>query len=165
MLQLGNMKIELLKNTEIENFSKFAKDTIGQASHYSLLARKEEIKKFSKKNILDNIKYREYLYAVAKNGNDIVGFSCGYFDAGTFWIDWICVGKDYQRKGIAKNIFEFLIKTAKKHKVHKIWCDTRITNKNAISLMKKIKFKRIGLLKKHWYGQDFYFWEKILSQN
>ncbi|MFA4817390.1 MAG: GNAT family N-acetyltransferase [Parcubacteria group bacterium] len=157
------MTIDLLKTSELEKFSKFAIETISQAHHYSLHAREEEIEKFSKKSILDNIRYKDYIYIIAKRKKDIVGFACGYFDAETFWIDWICVGKDYQRKGIAKNIFDFLIKIAKKNNVYKIWCDTRANNKQAIALMKKMKFKKIGLLKKHWYGQNFYFWERILN--
>jgi ribosomal protein S18 acetylase RimI-like enzyme len=156
------MTIDLLKTSELEKFSKFAIETISQAHHYSLHAREEEIKKFSKKSILHDIRHKDHIYIIAKRKNDIVGFACGYFDAETFWMDWICVEKDTRRKGVAKEIINFLIKTTKKNKAYKIWCDTRTTNKHAINLMKKMKFKKTGLFKKHWYGQDFYFWERIL---
>ena len=49
-----------------------------------------------------------------------------------------------------------------KNKAHKIWLDTRINNKESIALFKKLKYKKAATFKKHYYGQDFYIWEKLI---
>lgn len=155
------VKIETLKPKDISQFANVARSVIGENKYYSLYARSEELKELKKSKISKNIQEGR-VYLAAKEKNNIVGFLIGYFDAGTFWIDYVGIANEHRKKGISSMLMNFLEKFVQKEKAHKIWCDTRISNKEAIALFKKLKFKKVGLFRKHWYGQDFYFWEKIL---
>ena len=46
--------------------------------------------------------------------------------------------------------------------VHKIWCDTRTNNKESISLLRKLKYRKLGTFRNGWYKEDFFLWEKNL---
>lgn len=52
--------------------------------------------------------------------------------------------KEYRRKGIAKQLFAKAINVAKKKKITMIFFYVVETNKNAIKLYKKLKFKKVG---------------------
>jgi ribosomal protein S18 acetylase RimI-like enzyme len=45
---------------------------------------------------------------------------------------------------------------------HKVWCDSRANNAPAKSLFRKIGFRKIALIEKHWYGLDFILWERFV---
>lgn len=112
--------------------------------------------------IRKELKDKSNLFLVAKEINKIVGTLNGYYEAGMFWIDWLVIDPSYRRNGIAKSLMNYLEKKLKKEKIHKMWCDCRINNKESISLLNKLKFKKIAKLKNHWYKQDFYLWQKYL---
>jgi len=156
------MQIDFLKNNDINEFSRLARIIILNTPYYSSLAKKHEIKKYSTRNLRLKLHDRKNLYILAKNENKIVGFCNGYFDAGIFWIDWVGVHISFRGKELSVKLLNFLEKTLKKSNVHKIWCDCLTTNKQSISLLKKLKFKKFALLKKHWYKQDFYLWYKFI---
>ena len=156
------MKISILKKNDIKEFSYLAKNIISNTPYYSILAKKHEVKKYNVNNIKYKLKNKKDLYVVIKDKNKIIGFCSGHFDALTFWIDWIGVEKNLRRNKVSIRLFNFLEKRLKKSGVHKIWCDSRTNNKESLPLLKKLKFKKIALLKKHWYKQDFYLWYKFI---
>lgn len=156
------MQIDILSYKDIAIFSKTAKRIIKTCNYYSRYARQEELKNFAVNILRKRLKDGSCVYLVAKEADDIAGFCFGYLDAGTFWIDWIGIKEHYRQRGLALQLLLDIEKIAKKSKAHKIWCDTRITNKPSISLLKRAHFKKMGGFKKHWYGQDFYFWEKFI---
>ena len=157
------IKISKLTNKDITKFSKFTKEIVGNNKYYTSFARSEEVKNLDPNKIRRKLKDKDRIYLIAKNNSNIIGFCYGNFDAGTFWIDYIGISRDFRRSSIASKILNYLEIFAKKANAHKIWCDTRIINKEAISLFKKLGFKKIGVLKKHWYGEDFIFWEKLIK--
>lgn len=156
------MKISFLKNSDINEFSKLAKNIISDVPYYSSLAKRSEIKKYGLTEIRHRLKDKDNLFIVTKHKNKIVGFCNGHFDCGTFWVDWAGVEKNFRRKGVASNLNKFLENKLKKLHIHKMWCDCRTNNKKAIKTLKKLKFKKIALLRKHWYKQDFYLWYKFI---
>ncbi len=156
------MRIEFLKNRDVKEFSKLAKTIILNTSYYSQIAKKCEIKDYENSKIRQRLKDKNNIFIVAKHKNKIIGFCNGHFDCGTFWAEWAGIKKEFRRKGVASELNNFLEKKLKKLSVHKIWCDCRINNKESISLLKKLKFKKIALLRKHWYKQDFYIWYKFI---
>jgi ribosomal protein S18 acetylase RimI-like enzyme len=156
------MEIAVLKDKYLEEYSKFVAKIIFNIPYYSNLSKKEEIKKFSSLNLRKNIKDKNKLYICAIEDKKIIGFVCGYFDAGTFWIDWIGISQRFRNKGVAENLENYLEKILRKSKIHKIWCDSRTNNKEVINLFKKLGFRKITKISKHWYKLDFYLWEKLL---
>ena len=156
------MKIEFLKEKDINNLSNLAKRIIYRTSYYSPLSKKEESKKFYPNNLKSKLKSKENLYLIAKERNKIIGFLSGHYDVDTFWLDWIGIDKKFRRRGISVQLYYRLERKLKKSKVHKIWGDSRTNNKESIPLLTKLKFKKITLIKKHWYKHDFYLWEKFI---
>ena len=97
----------------------------------------------------------------ARDGDKVVGFAFGDINAGMFHMIWIGVDSKYRKLGIA----EWLVKKIElwvKGKVHKIWFDTRTNNKESIALFQKLKYKKAATFRKHYYGQDFHIWEKLI---
>src|SRR3972149_4476255 len=127
------MEIYLLNKKDVKEYSKVAKKIINKVPYYSLKAKKWETKNFESSRISKNLKDKSKIHVVAKEKRKIIGFLSGYFYAGTFWVDWIGVLRE-----------------------------SRTNNKEAISLFKKLGYKKIVLLKNHWYGHDFYIWQKLI---
>lgn len=105
----------------------------------------------------------DWLFLTIKDKNKIVAFLAGCFDCGTFWSDWIGVDSEYRNKGLGKSLKLELERILVKKKIHKIWCHTRVVNKEAISLNSGLRYNKIAQLTNHWYKEDFYLWEKNLE--
>ena len=156
------MKVSFLKNSDVNEFSKLAKSIILDVPYYSSLAKKCEIKNYEPSKIRLKLKDKNNMFIVVKNKNKIIGFCNGHFDCGTFWVEWAGVEKEFRRKGLCVDMIRFLENKLKKSNVHKVWCDCRINNKESILSLKRLKFKKFALLKKHWYKQNFYLWYKFI---
>ncbi len=156
------LKIGYLKRSEVEKLSNLAKEIISRVPYYSKEAKIQEIKGFSAEHLRHKIGDKNNLYILAKENHKIVGFCYGYFEAGTFWLEWIGVDKEFRRKGIATYMIRFVANKLKRRGIHKVWNDSRVNNKEALGLFRKLGFKRLVSIKKHWYKQDFYLWQKLI---
>ncbi len=156
------MKITIFKGQSIKEILNFIQEIINKTFYYSKFARSEEIKRFSPVLIRKELKDKNNLFLIAKDNDKTAGILNGYYEAGMFWIDWVVVNPSSRRNGIAESLMNYLEGKLKKEKVHKIWCDCRTINKESVSLLKKLKFKKITKIKNHWYKQDFYLWQKYL---
>lgn len=157
-----SVSISTLKQGEVSNLSKFLIKNISDNPYYSEIAKREEKKRFGYKNIKKELEDKDNLFLIIKDGNNLVGSFNGYFEAGMFWADWLIIDEKYRRKGYAIKFFKYLEKLLIKKRVHKIWFDSRTNNKQSISLIKKMGYKKITTIKKHWYKQDFILWYKFL---
>ncbi|MDF1496763.1 MAG: GNAT family N-acetyltransferase [Patescibacteria group bacterium] len=140
-----------------------AQKIIDETTYYSAEARSTECAKFSVENLQKILDNDQAILLTAKDGDDIVGFCYGFFDCGTFWADWIGVLAEYRGKGVAMNLMKELGELLTFTNAHKIWCDTRCANTESNNLLKKNGFEQVAQLKNHWYGQDYYIWEKFLK--
>lgn len=154
--------IEFLKKEDISKFSKLAREIILELPYYCPEAKKSQIKFFQKSILKKEIKDKNNIFLLARIKKEIVGFCYGYYDCGTFWIEWIGVKPKFRRKNIAKELLKFLERDVKKKRVHKIWGDSRDTNAVSINFLKDFGFKKIARIENHWYHQDFILWEKFL---
>jgi len=157
-----SVSISVLKKGGISNLSKFVIRNISDSPYYSKVAKREEKKRFGYNNIKKKLEDGDNLFLIIKDGDNIIGSFNGYFESGMFWADWLIIEKKYRKKGYAINFFKYLEKLSIKKGVHKIWFDSRTNNKQSISLIKKMGYKKITTIKKHWYKQDFILWHKFL---
>ena len=159
------MKIRYAKFSDITELSELIKSVVSNTSYYTPNAQKEEIRKHNSEALKQYLKESKYyLCLVALETQNIVGFAIGRNEAGVFWADWIGVHKDFRRKGIAQSLMEDWEKKLRQKRVHKIWCDTRTSNKQSISLLSKLGYRKLGIFKNGWYKQDFILWEKDLAR-
>lgn len=157
------MKIYIARLKDISLLSNFYQHIIKNSPYYSRIAIKEELKRFSIKNLRKEFKDKNNLYIIAEEGDKIIGARNGYYEAGIFWSDWGVVNPLYRRKGISRTLMTFLEKKLKKEGIHKIWCDSRTTNKESVAALGKLGFKKIVTIKNHWYKQNFILWQKLLN--
>ncbi len=158
----SKLRICYLRTNEVKELSNLAKGVILGVPYYSKEAKKQEIKEFGAERLKRKIGDKSNLYVLAKENSKVIGFCYGYFEAGIFWLDWIGVDKEFRRKGIATCMIRFVENRLKRRRIHKIWNDSRTNNKEAVELFKKLGFKRLVSIRKHWYKQDFYLWQKLI---
>ena len=155
------IKIEKLKELDIPAYYKLVRRVILNTPYYSEWAKKEESTGYSPAWLKRGIKNRNKLLLCAKDKNKVVGFAFGYINTGLFHLMWIGTDSEYRKLGIAEKLVK-KVELWAKNKVHKIWLDTRTNNKQSVALFKKLKYKKAATLRKHYYGQDFYIWEKLI---
>ncbi len=156
------MKITKLNYADIKSLSKIGRQIISTTDYYSNSAKKAEIKKFNLSELEKDLKNNKKLFLLAKDKEKIVGFCFGHLDCGTFWLDWIGVLPEHRKNKIGTALIKSIETGAQKLGAHKIWCDSLENNKESINLLSKCDFKKMTLIKKHWYKQNFYLWQKFI---
>ncbi|MBI4158622.1 MAG: GNAT family N-acetyltransferase [Candidatus Yanofskybacteria bacterium] len=156
------IKIEKLKESDVAAYYRLVRRVILNTSYYSRWAKKEESTGYPPKWIRKGLKNRRKLFLCAKDKDKAVGFLFGSINTGMLHLMWLGVDSKYRNKGIAEQLMRKAEQWAK-GKIHKIWFDTRTTNRESIPLAKKLKYCKAATLRKHYYGQDFYIWEKLIK--
>lgn len=156
------MYIGRISAEDIPGMAELVQNIIQDTDYYSSEAKEAEKNKFSVENLQSLIKNDNSIFLAAKEDDKLIGFIYGFFDCGTFWADWIGVLKENRRKGVALGLMRELEMILGDTKTRKVWCDTRSDNKESNAMLKKLGFERAAHLKEHWYGQDYYLWEKFL---
>ena len=80
----------------------------------------------------------------------IIGFVCFFHVKDEIEIIKICIAKSHQRK----NFGSILINEIKKLKIKKIFLEVSVLNTNAINFYLKNGFKKIGIRKAYYAGQN-----------
>ncbi|MBI4095241.1 MAG: GNAT family N-acetyltransferase [DPANN group archaeon] len=105
----------------------------------------------------------QWIMLIAKDNNNVVGFTNVYkIMGGVAQCDWCIVNPNYSGHGIGHALTKALFKECRKAGCHKIETDSRINNAAGISLLKATGWQKVSLLKRHWFGQDYFLWEKFL---
>lgn len=133
---------------------------IQSLSYYNARAKEEEIAEYSPEKLVRSVEEDPHSVLVAKRGKEVVGFCLSRYDDGLIWLAWFGVKPEYRRQGIASQLLITLEKTVRQRKAHKIWCDTRTENLPSQTLLRRAGYRQVAILLNHWYGQDFYIWEK-----
>ncbi|MEI7451639.1 MAG: GNAT family N-acetyltransferase [Candidatus Falkowbacteria bacterium] len=157
------MRIKELKPGDISTFSKIAKEIINGCSHYDKNTKKEELSVYSEKFLHENRKAAKNVYFLVFEGKEVIGFCHGYFDSGTFWLNWLGILPAFRRQGKAAEVLKFLESYLLDRGVHKIWFDTIVTNKESIKFFQKHGYHKFTTLRNHWCGFDYFLWEKFLK--
>lgn len=158
------MRMEKLKESDTEEFCKFARKIINETPYYDRDVKKWEMEPFMASSVNGSLKKQDILCLLAKDKNKIIGFAYGNFSgkSGTFYAVWLGVKKEYRRKGIATRLMGTMLGSLRDKNIHKIWGDTTVDNKESIGILRKLGFRRIVKLRKHWFKHDYYLWEKFL---
>ena len=125
---------------------------------YSQEARAGEIQKFSPERLRQLIEGDTRSISIAYLGERPVGFSITDDQHGPIWIDWYGVISEARGKGVGEALINQLLREGPSRGATKLWCDTRDNNGPSIALFKKMGFRQLCELNRHWYGQDFFLW-------
>ena len=93
-------------------------------------------------------------YFVARLNNQIVGFAGIWEAVDDIHITNIAVNKDFRKQGIASQLLEKLIETAKSKNTISLTLEVNCKNVAAIHLYEKYNFSRLGTRKKYYNGTD-----------
>jgi ribosomal-protein-alanine N-acetyltransferase len=87
---------------------------------------------------------------VLEQNAKILGFILVTLQAGEGHILNICVHTDYQRQGIAAQLFNAVLSAAKQGGINRFFLEVRCSNHQAIGLYTKFGFQQIGVRKDYY---------------
>ncbi|WP_339875372.1 GNAT family N-acetyltransferase [uncultured Algoriphagus sp.] len=157
-------EIDFAKSTDLEQIESLFLEIIESIPYYNDLAKENEIKRYTKAELEFKLVEDPFSIISAKQDGIVIGFCFSRFDDFTIWLEWFGISPNHQRQGIAKLLLEKLEFSAEARKCHKIWCDTRTENKRSSDVLEKNGFSKIVEIKNHWYGQDFFLWQKFIGK-
>ena len=103
-------------------------------------------------------------YIVAKQGDEIVGFTGMKIVLDEADIMNIVTKKDKRNLGIGTALLQELISVAKSHSIHKLTLEVSEINKPAIHLYEKLGFKKIANREKYYKNSyDAYIMQMIIN--
>ena len=152
-----------MKRSEAAAVSHLILTVISQLEYYNARARREELAKYTEAELLRMQSEDSDSVLVAHMGDGLAGFCLSLYDDGVIWLAWFGVECQWREKGIGTALLAALECTVRGRRCHKMWCDTRTVNLKSQKTLKKAGFKRICELERHWYGQDFYLWQKLVG--
>lgn len=158
-----DIKISPIKEGDIILYSALIKRVIRATPYYTPFSKSEEIWVYSPERLKRKIAKPNVMLLKAVVKNKLAGFITGGIGTGMLHIIWVGVDKKFRNFGVSIELVKAAEKWAKKKKAHKTWLDTRTNNKESIGLFKKLNYRKAATLNKHYYGLDFYIWEKLTA--
>jgi len=160
-----NFKVGVAEEKNTPHLAKLIHEILTEMSqYYKDEAIKTELRVYTADYIQKLINNPDFLLFKAEVNKNIVGFQIVSIYQTLAYLEWSGVHPDYRRQGIGRALKslteEYLLKN--RPDVHKIWCDTRVTNTPSIKNLLKNGYQISALLRKHWFGEDYYLYEKII---
>ncbi len=160
-----NFKLEILKQEDVNEAAGLIKTVIKENPYYNSRAKQEYTSWYTPQQLLRHMKKKDLIMTVAKSNGKIIGFGSVWRSmGGVGWADWTMVHKKYRREGIGTALWKFKINIAKKLGIHKIMADSLVINKEGNKFAKAHGLRKIAILRKHWFGQDYCLWQQILGK-
>jgi len=164
-MKSSNRKVNIRKATpqDVQRISKLFHEIVSVLPYYTRSAKISEYKKYTPYDFEKLLAGDRDSVLLAFNDNEeLLGYSINHFEDYVIWIDWIGVRASARKLNVGSSLVRELSRIGRKRNCHKIWCDTRTTNNPAIAFFRKLGFRKIGKVRKHWFGLDFYLWEKFI---
>jgi ribosomal protein S18 acetylase RimI-like enzyme len=137
-------------------------EVISEIEYYSPEARRSEISKYTASKLLELIRGDAKSVLVATNRGSPVGFCISTYDDGLIWLAWFGVARSQRSRQIGSQLLDAAVDLVRPRGCHKIWCDSRTSNMESRSVLIRAGFREICRVEKHWYGHDFWLWEKFV---
>jgi ribosomal protein S18 acetylase RimI-like enzyme len=138
-------------------------EVISPLEYYSETARQSEIAKYTSQELALSVRQDPFSVLIALKDDDVAGFCLSHVDDGIIWLSWIGVSPSFRGCGIAGALLRRLEETVRPRQCHKIWCDCRTNNVKSKSLLSAVGYRIICTVENHWYGHDYYLWERIIN--
>lgn len=146
---------------EIEALASLMRDVIEPLTYYNERARRAEVAKYTAAHLRALAADDPQAVLVARDDEGLAGFCVSRYDDGTVWLSWFGVAGRARGHGLGAALIAALGATLPSRGAHKIWCDSRTDNVESRAVLERAGFQRIATLTNHWFGQDYYLWERI----
>lgn len=156
------IKIAQMNVNQSIEVSDLVRSVIAPLTYYTKKARRAETAKYTADELERMRREDPDSVLVAIQGSKIIGFCLSRYDDGLIWLAWFGVDKNYRGLGVGQKLLGALEATVRKRGGHKLWCDCRTTNTESKRLLIAAGFTPTGLLRNHWFGQDFILWDKLV---
>jgi ribosomal protein S18 acetylase RimI-like enzyme len=130
---------------------------------YNEWSKRGEIASLGATALTMKLESGDFAVTAAFEGDTMIGVIVFSFEAGLAWLDWIAVAADHRGRGVAHVLMRAFEGSAVERGAHKIWCDSRVENTASQKLLESHGYSVAMTLKRHWYGLDFFIWEKFLE--
>jgi RimJ/RimL family protein N-acetyltransferase len=154
-----------MQSSEASRTAQLIRSVISPLSYYSEAARTAEIAKYTEAGLQQLNNEDQYSVLVARSEDALVGFCISRYDDGIIWLAWFGVREDFRGTNAARELLKALDEATHARGCSKIWCDTRTENIKSQRVLEREGFSRTCTMTRHWYGQDFYLWEKFVGQD
>lgn len=104
----------------------------------------------SKETITEDFKKNNYIYVIAKNNKEVVGYITLSYILETADIISVAVKDGYKGKNIFSKMLNFIENILKEKNVEEIFLEVRETNSSAIKAYTKNNFKQISTRKNYY---------------
>lgn len=91
---------------------------------------------------------------VARNNKKLLGFGIMTYRNNDANLDLLAVKQNYRRRGVARNIVEWLIEVAMEAGVHSVYVQVRKLNRGAVEFYRKLSFQKIDELAGYYEGKE-----------
>jgi ribosomal protein S18 acetylase RimI-like enzyme len=152
-----------ISDAEADEVNALFQGVLSPLPYYNSAAKRGELAKYTSDRLREWIAIDPDSVLVAKVAGRLAGFCFSHTDDETIWLSWFGVDPNYRRQGLGSALLERLDARAHKLNSHKIWCDSRTDNQTSAALLRRHGFTQIFTLKRHWYRQDFFIWEKYVG--
>jgi len=157
------MQIRLAEPQDAEAIEALVREVVSTLAYYTPEARRAEIGKYSGSALAEALDDRATLNLVAVGNGDLLGVILNKEDDGLLWINWFLTSPRARRSGAARALILASMDHARERGLHKIWCDTRTENVPSMTLLTQLGFVNRVRFDRHWFGQDFFLWERPLA--
>lgn len=148
---------------DIEKINDLFIEIVHSLKYYNDTAISDEKTKYSSEELKKKLLEDKLSIIAVYDDENIVGFCFSRFDDYTIWLEWFGISKSYRGANIGNLILEELEKATIKRGCHKIWCDSRTENIASFKVLQRNGYTLVTTLKNHWYKQDFFIWQKLLT--
>jgi ribosomal protein S18 acetylase RimI-like enzyme len=100
---------------------------------------------------------------VAEVDGEIIGTATGLEEHESLHVCSVAVHPDYQRRGVARRLMECLEAIAHSLGCHKLFLQTAWAMTEAMALYESLGYQREGYQPRHFYGEDFVLYGKVLE--
>lgn len=139
----------------------FKKAVYEDYTFYGKNVQESIIRRYSFKHLLRAYVSERRILLIASTDTDIVGVIVGIITPdGLGMVNWIYVVPQFRNGGVAREMLTETEKIFRKMGAHKVMIATEI----APEFYKRMGYEQEGLLKKHWWGKDFYIFTKYLKE-
>ena len=158
------MSINYATAQDVYGLSNLFLEIINALPYYNGLAKQTEAKKYTPAELLKKLEEDAKSIIAVKEKEQIVAFCFSRFDDYTIWLEWFGVAPSSRGQKLSNILLQKLEASAQERNCHKIWCDSRTENQQSVNVLTRNGYEKVTLLRNHWYGQDFFLWQKFLVE-